>query len=527
MSKPYLRGLIWWIQYYDENGKRIAESTKQGDEAKAVKILAAIERRIKMRKAMAAGDAVNAGPLTVAGYAARWIADRKRRKITTASKEDYRFRTYVFPFILDDETVSGAKTFGDLRPEKVRPRHLRNLVRHLKSQCGPGKDQLAPRTVRHIYGALRTMFGDMVGDELLDANPCTLKKGELPKKVDKDPAWRGRAVFTRDEVELLISDERVPEENRMLYAILFLAGMRIGEVAARRWADYDPKARPLGRLVVPTSWSRQQKRIKGLKTEVPREVPVHPTLAKALAVWKLSGFERYMGRAPRSEDLLVPSPTGGYLDDTVVLERLGRDLETLGLRRRTTHNTRRTFISIARADGANKDVIKSMTHGAQGDQVDDYTTFPWATLCEAILKIQVSLLEGRVLALPMVSGASIGPSGHLLQSLLQSKMKTEITEENHMLMPSAVDCTRGESKPHPSQSFVQSRDVLTGSPQDYNTPNAESRHGRKSERSNVAGDILLTAGQVELIRSMLRVGKFKVEDFGRWETALRLLGDEP
>src|SRR5229473_4851697 len=40
---------------------------------------------------------------------------------------------------------------------------------------------------------------------------CAFKRGELPAKTDKDPTWRSAAVFTCEEVERLISDERIPE----------------------------------------------------------------------------------------------------------------------------------------------------------------------------------------------------------------------------------------------------------------------------------------------------------------------------
>jgi hypothetical protein len=45
--------------------------------------------------------------------------------------------------------------------------------------------------------------------------------GELPPKEDKDPLWRAGAVFTQAEVEQLIGDERVPEDRRVPYAVLF------------------------------------------------------------------------------------------------------------------------------------------------------------------------------------------------------------------------------------------------------------------------------------------------------------------
>src|SRR5579863_7510945 len=85
---------------------------------------------------------------------------------------------------------------------------------------------------------------------------------------------------------------------------------RSGEAAALKWSSYDATVTPLGKLVVASSYSIKKKAEKSVKTERPREVPVHPTLAKILAAWKLGGWQRMMGRAPRPDDLLVPSRLG-------------------------------------------------------------------------------------------------------------------------------------------------------------------------------------------------------------------------
>jgi hypothetical protein len=55
------------------------------------------------------------------------------------------------------------------------------------------------------------------------------------------------------------------------------------------------------------------------------------------------------------------------------------------------HDTRYTFISLARRDGARKDVLERITHNATGDVVDRYTTFDWAPLCEAVACLRLSL----------------------------------------------------------------------------------------------------------------------------------------
>jgi len=136
------------------------------------------------------------------------------------------------------------------------------------------------------------MGGKAVVDELIHSNPCAFKRAELPPKIDRDPMWRAGAVFTRQEVEQLISDERIPEDRRVFNALVFLTGMRTDEATALRWRVYDSQLKPPSRLVVSTSYSTRLKMEKAVKTRRPREVPIHPTLAKVLAGWKLSGWAR-------------------------------------------------------------------------------------------------------------------------------------------------------------------------------------------------------------------------------------------
>ena len=189
------------------------------------------------------------------------------------------------------------------------------------------------------------------------ATPCALKRHDLAKKIDKDPTIRARATFAREELEALISDDRSPEERRMLYAMMGIGGMRFGEAVARRWRDYEPKLKHLGKMLIASSFDVKTHKEKSVKTQAPREMPVHPTLAKMLAAWKLGGYERYMGSAPQPDDLIVPSGTGKFRNVNRGLHNLHYDLERLGQRRRRQHDLRRTFITLARAGGARPDIL--------------------------------------------------------------------------------------------------------------------------------------------------------------------------
>ena len=323
---------------------------------------------------------------------------------------------------------------GDVLLTELGPRQVRDFVEQLKKKRKlgnlkkdgtrvPTDELIAPRTVRHVYGTLRAMLNDAVADELIKSSPCALKEGELPLKRDKDRTWRRTAVFTRDELQTIISAPiaKVPEDRRVMYTVMFLGAMRFGEAAALTWRDYDPAATPLGKLVIEKSYDSKRRRVKGTKTDNPREMPVCATLARVLAEWRLSGFEKLTGRKPTADDLIVPSRRGASRNVNHMLRRFHEDLERLGLRSRRQHDTRRTFITIARADGARPDILRWATHGPTGDIVDDYTTLPWATLCEEVAKVQIELLEGQLIEMPIAVGGPVfveheGPAAHSLQS---------------------------------------------------------------------------------------------------------------
>lgn len=359
----YRRGRWLWISYAGPTGEVVRESTRQSDQRTA-------ERMLRERKGAVAADAWR--PLseldrpTVAEYAPRWLAKLEARKVRTVHDYNARTRDHVLPLV------------GSMRLCDMRPRHVHAFIAQLAERG------LAPRTQRHVYECLHSLCKAAVIDEVIASSPCVIERGILPAIADRDPTWRYTALFAVDEIERLISAEEVPEDRRVLYALQALAGLRFGEAAGRRWRDLDGGAQPLGRMVVATQYSDRP-----LKTNIPREVPVHPTLAAMLAEWRLGGWARMMGRAPTRDDLVIPSRLGRVRSVRLGHTRLDEDLERLGLRARRQHDLRRSFITLARARGARSDVLKAITHGAGKAVMDLYTTWPWATLCEAVLALEI------------------------------------------------------------------------------------------------------------------------------------------
>lgn len=400
-----LRGKRYYIRIKGPDGwvtKRTPYVEGQAREAQQL-----YERAVALvQKGESYADAVT-GETTVASFARRWLQEREERGVVGVRNERIHLVRHVVP-------VLGAMKLAD-----VRPRAIRDLFRALPKKARAPKslaekrgevevtERLSSRTVRHVYGTLHAMFRDAVAEELILANPCVLKRGELPQKKDKDPSFRRRAVFTRGEIEVLISDERIPFDRRVVYAMSFLAGLRPGELVALEWRDYDRSAEPLGRLTIAKAYKRNIRTVRETKTGTDREIPVHPTLARVLARWRLEGFASYFGRAPRDDDRIIPSRSGPGVIRSVwnAYDRFQEDLRRAGLRERRFYDTRRTFISLARGGGASKEVLRWVTHGVRRDILDEYTTLPWETLCAAVLCLKAELLEGRVLELRRAAGA--------------------------------------------------------------------------------------------------------------------------
>ena len=308
---------------------------------------------------------------TVATLVEEWLA--ARGNVPSAPEDRQRLNHYVVPLI------------GRMRALELRPKDVVGMLEKLKMRPSRKGGTLASSTIRSTYTLVRQVFDWAVLHEHVPANPVVVPSGVLPAKKDKDPTWRGRARFSGEESESLLTDLRIPTHRRVSYAIALLTGLRVGEVSALTWEDYDARCEPLGKLFCCLGYNTRQKRVKETKTGVSREVPVHPFLAQVLSDWKASGWKATYGRSPKCGDPIVPSTQGGYRSANYALKTFHQDLELLGLRERRLHDCRRTFISLAQDGGASKEVLRAITHPSPRDAFDLYSTPSWEARCEAVL----------------------------------------------------------------------------------------------------------------------------------------------
>lgn len=404
MASIYSKGNKLYASIKNAAGKwvNVATGFSVGQERQATKFARDLEAR---RDAGLDHGEAEHGPVTLCRYVKTWNDEREKLGLADTVNTRARLERHVLPVI------------GDMQIADIRARHVVDLIKRLRTS---GK--LAPKTIYNVYANLKAVFRDAQIADLIDASPCVLTKYQLGENVDKDPEWRATALFSRDELERLISDPRVPLDRRLHYALEGIAALRLGEAVGLRWRHYDAAKEPLGQLLIATSYNKGR-----TKTKVARRMPVHPTLAAMLAEWKMHGWAAMMGRIPTADDLLVPLPpehaerrrkdraAEGMRSKTYVFKRLRDDLVMLKLRHRRGHDLRRTMISLARTDGARKDILELCTHTPRkGSAIDLYTTFPWEALCEEVSKLRVQRRSdhGEIVPLRALAGggADVAPT---------------------------------------------------------------------------------------------------------------------
>lgn len=326
---------------------------------------------------LAEPSAPAAEPVTVLAYARTWI---KTQRYGSADKDRRRIEFYL-----------AAAPLAEMPIAEVRPRHVLTFIHWLQDRPSARGGTLSARSVRNVYDVVRRALASAVIEDLIVSSPCAPLSNALPTLEDKHPGARETWLFTREEVEQLISDEQLLPDRRVTYAILFLTGCRWGELAALRWRDWNPDAKPLGRLTISRAIEPLTKREKSTKTGAVKRVPVHPVLAEVLAAWKARGWSAIFGREPTMDDFVLPSRrmTARGVDNGN--RYLHEDCAKLKLTPRHVHCTRRTFISLAQDDGGEAAKLKWVTHAPPKAVFDQYTTLQWKTLCAEIAKLEIKL----------------------------------------------------------------------------------------------------------------------------------------
>lgn len=370
-ERPLANGrMSYRINFRDQNGKRWQETAPSLREAK--RLLAQRHREVQEGTFVPRGRGATSAT-TLASFADDYFAAKASSGRSRSIEDDQtRFRLHVSP------------SLGEMRIGDIRPQHVHELLLQLHA------GHLSAKSVRNVHGVLNAMLEQARFKDLLVDNPARLPRGKLPRVAKKT-----KPMFTRQELQTLVTDPRIAEHRRVFYALQGLAGMRLGEASGRRWRDVDFYAPGLSSIRVATQYEDAPLKTAD-EAEDTRErlVPIHPFLREILIAWWGVGFERTYGAPPNGEhDWLCADPrTGLPRSQNQAIKALYRDLAKVGIKHRTgetdrgrsCHAFRHSFISLARSDGAQKAALETVTHNAKGDVMDGYTQYLWPATCQAV-----------------------------------------------------------------------------------------------------------------------------------------------
>jgi integrase len=281
----------------------------------------------------AAPQAPQAAPVTLANYAAAWLAGRD---LADRTREDYTqvLRDHILP------------AFGGVPVTAITPAAVREWHAALKGSTGP--------TMRaHAYGLLRTIMNTAVADELIPANPCRVRGGGQVKRAKTiRPA-------TLAELETLV--KVLPDRYRLMALLAAWCALRFGELAELRRSDIDVRNGivHVRRGVVRVNGGR---RVKGPKSEAGRrDVAIPPHLIPAVK-------DHLRDHVPASRDaLMFPAASGGHMAPATLYRVYYPAREAAGRPDLRFHDLRHTGAVLAAATGATlAELMARLGHSTAG-----------------------------------------------------------------------------------------------------------------------------------------------------------------
>jgi integrase/recombinase XerD len=246
------------------------------------------------------------------------------RTLDAYGRDTERFRTFL--------AVRGVTA-----PGGATPRDLREYTYHLREQG------LAPTSIRRALSAIRTYFGFLLAEGLIDTDPS--------EHVDPPAVWRRLPdVLGREDVERLLRapdpGERLYWRDRSLLEFAYASGVRVSELTTLKIRDVD--------------LDEQFATVYG-KGSKERLVPVGSAAVEALKIY-LRDLRPTLDRGQgRGEGVLFLNARGRRLTRMGVWKILRKHVDRAGIARRVTpHTLRHSFATHLLEGGADLASVQEM-----------------------------------------------------------------------------------------------------------------------------------------------------------------------
>lgn len=271
----------WWATIGSgRNRVTVRAPQANNTEAEARRIRKELEQRSK--------DHVDlkAGRMPFDTCATEWLERQAKKNLKIKTLQFYREQVgyYLIEF------------FGSSRIHKIGPRDVDALLDEYR-------DDLSPRSLRHVYATGKAIFKDAVRRRYIGVNPFDA--------VDPPPLIAHERPSLDDSQLAALWDQVRDHRYALLYVLLGLYGLRRGEVLGLRVADYDDRKRTLtiaqqvvdlsGKATIQTPKTR-----RSLRT-----LPVPPWIADLIDA-RIAVLDGERGGAKKwtEHGLIVPSEVG-------------------------------------------------------------------------------------------------------------------------------------------------------------------------------------------------------------------------
>lgn len=325
-----------------ENGRwrqLISYRDVETDELKRTTIRGATEKEVKAKvkdflKTVAAGVKPNQKKITLYDWMLTWLEVNKKNVVSLATYNSYE--NIVMNHVKDTQ-------LGKMQIDKIKRADIQKFINDKINELAVGSLKLIKMILSDALKVAEL-------DNLIAKNPC--KAIKLPKdKTEKvNP-------LNNEEITLLLD---AAGAGTFIYTVIqfgLRTGARVGEIAGLTWDNVDFQAKIITICQQAKYGNRDGAKIHELgtcKTESSnRKIPLDVTLADVLR-WHKRRQEKLaaeIGEGYNPLNLVFPSDDGKLMIPQTISERFSAIIAKLPIPKRSIHDLRHTFASVAISQG--------------------------------------------------------------------------------------------------------------------------------------------------------------------------------
>lgn len=242
--------------------------------------------------------------------------------------------------------------------EKITPADVKLWAHQLIKKYG-----MTRKKYTNVQTILKKMFQYLIDAEELDKDPTALLHLES-SIFRRDPKKEADSqIFYQDEIEQIVMRCKelaalTQDETYLAIPMFFLTGVRIGEILALGYEDFDQKKSVIyvhrslctDYQATEKGWSKRRYVVEEhlKKNTDPRKVLVPPEVFELV-----KSVKKIQMRKESPQRYLFPAKT-----PHVVTGKLYRICDELGILRRSPHKCRKTYVSVLLNKGVDADFVR-------------------------------------------------------------------------------------------------------------------------------------------------------------------------